>query len=221
MEDFILQNIDAYGPFAVFILLMLSGIGIPLGEEVVVIMAGALIQGGELPVWLTLICAYFGVVLADYLWFILCRHFGRPILHTPVIKRMFHPRRLLEAKHQLDQRGVGMIIMARFIPGSRATAITIAGIFDMAFWKFALATASCVLITAPLQLGLGYFFAHHFGSENPAERILQLVGLMMLIIAASFAFNLWRANRRSKKRPPRARMAWLRRFRRKKNGNGH
>ena len=69
MQEFVLSNLDIYGPIAVFALLMLSGFGIPLGEDFVVIPAGILIARGEFPLVATMLSAYFGVVIADFLWF--------------------------------------------------------------------------------------------------------------------------------------------------------
>ena len=52
MEDFYANLLGSYGPFAVFLLLMLTGIGIPLGEDVVIIPAGILAGAGTLDPWL-------------------------------------------------------------------------------------------------------------------------------------------------------------------------
>ena len=106
-----------------------------------------------------------------------------------------------------------MIVFARFIPGSRASAITVAGMLHMPFWKFAFATASCVLLTVPLQLGLGMLIAKGLGTEDTAQTFLRLLGLVMLLLAILLFWKLYRNYRASRKGAPRARAAWLRRFR--------
>jgi len=212
MEQFVDANLSTYGPLAVFLLLMLSGVGIALGEEMVTIPAGMLIATGRMDFFVTAVCAYVGIVLADFLWFGICHHYGTPFLHKKWSKRLLHPRRLLEAKHQFDSRGVWFIVIARFIPSSRTTAITVAGMFQMPFWQFAAATASCVLITVPTQLGLGYLIGKGVGTENMADLWLKTVGLVMVIVAVTLLFRWWTIRRASKHRPPRAKMSWLRRF---------
>ena len=213
MQEFVLSNLDIYGPIAVFALLMLSGFGIPLGEDFVVIPAGILIARGEFPLVATMLSAYFGVVIADFLWFWIISRYGTLLLHKRGFRRMVHPRRLLQAKHQLDRHGAWMIVFARFIPGSRASAITVAGMLHMPFWKFAIATASCVLITVPLQLGLGMLIAKGLGTEDTAQTFLRLFGLVMLLLAVLMFWKMYRNYRASRKGAPRARAAWLRRFR--------
>jgi membrane protein DedA with SNARE-associated domain len=213
MEEFVLNCIELYGPFAVFLLLMLSGIGIPLGEDFIVIPAGILVAGGHMNLELTALMAYLGVVCSDALWFTIISRYGSRLLEKRWLRRMVHPRRLLQAKHQLDKRGAWMIAFARFIPGSRSSAITVAAMLHMPFWKFAVASASCTLVTVPLQLGLGVFIAQGIGTKGTANLLLQIVGLIMLLIAFFVVGGLIRNHRKSKKGPPRAKAKWLRRFR--------
>jgi membrane-associated protein len=116
MEAWIAENLSVYGPWLVFGLLLLSGIGIPLGEEMVTIPAGVLIAQGRLEYLPIVIAGYCGIVIADLMWFHICRTLGTRLLHLRWSKRLFHPRRILQAKHQLDHRGIWVIVMARFIP---------------------------------------------------------------------------------------------------------
>lgn len=210
MEDFLIH----YGPYAVFVLLMLSGIGFTLNEELVVITAGVLVAGGQLNFWETLIAAYLGVVLSDSLWFYLCSRYGTPLLHRRWFKRLVHPRRLLEAKHQMEKKGAWVIVVARFIPASRTTAITVAGLLHMRFWKFFAVTACTTCLTAPLQIGLGVLIARSAGTHEMelVDQIRLIVGLILLMIVVLFVFNWLRSRRALSHRPPRAKMRWLRRF---------
>jgi membrane protein DedA with SNARE-associated domain len=192
---------------------MLSGVGISLGEEIIIIPAGALVGHGELGFWPTLIAAYVGVVCSDLTWFTLCHRYGTRLLHLRGFKRLVHPRRLLEAKHQLERRGAWMIVMARFIPGTRTTAITVAGMLHMPFWKFALATALCALLTSPAQVAVGMLSARVAGIESTAELIQHMLAMVMLVIAMTMIVGFYRQYVTRKRRLPRARARWLRRFR--------
>ncbi len=212
MDAFIAAYLDRYGPYAVFLLLMLTGIGVPVGEDLVVIPAGALVGHGHMQFWPTVLAAYLGVVSSDALWFGICFRYGTRLLHKRAFKRLVHPRRLLEAKHQMDRRGAWMVAMARFIPGSRTTTITVAGILHMPFWKFILATGSCALVTAPIQVGVGILSARMLGVTDTAELFQLILGLVLLSVAAMLVMGLWRRHRRSARRAPRAKAKWLRHF---------
>ena len=200
---------------------MLTGIGIPLGEELIVIPAGILLGFGDLqPWWMTAMFAYLGVVCSDCMWFTLCWTYGTPLLHKKWFKRAVHPRRLLQVKHQIEERGTWVIVMARFIPGSRTPAITAAGVLHLPFWKFALATASVTGLTVPLQLGLGYLISQGVATHESSDRILWIVAVVVGILAVLLTLAWWRQIRSHRHRPPRAKAAWLRRFRRSGRWSG-
>jgi membrane protein DedA with SNARE-associated domain len=216
MEEWINQlfsMIDpTWGPWVVFGLLLLSGIGIPLGEDIIIIPAGMIVAHGQMPLVPTLLAAYFGVVCGDLLWFIVCSKFGTKILHKKWFKRFIHPKRMLQVKYQFDKRGAWVIVLARFIPASRTTTITVAGLMHMPFFKFALPTLVCCLITAPAQLFAGWWIAESLQAKSSVELIVRLLGLVMVVVAVVWAYRLWSSHRASGKSVPRARASWLRRF---------
>lgn len=213
MEELIAGFLDSYGWLAVFLLLMASGVGLPIGEDIITIPAGALVGSGHLEFWPTLIAAYVGVVTADLLWFRVASMWGTRLLHTRFFKRLFHPRRMLEVKHQFEERGAWLIVMARFIPTSRTTTITVAGMMHMPFWKFALANSSCVVFTAPLQIGLGILIGRGMGDQSMAGMVLKLIGLVVALFACIMVLRWWLSYRAARRRPRRARASWLKRFR--------
>ncbi|MBC8523349.1 DedA family protein [PVC group bacterium] len=219
MEEWINQlfaMVDpAWGPWVVFGLLLLSGVGIPLGEDIIIIPAGMIVAHGEMPFWPTLIAAYGGVVCGDLMWFLVCSRFGTRILHKKWFKRVVHPKRMLQVKYQFDVRGAWVIVLSRFIPASRTTTITVAGMMHMSFWKFALPTFLCCLVTAPMQLFAGWWIADSFQAKSTVELVVRLVGLVMVVVAVIWTYRLWVRHSSSGKRVPRARASWLRRFQKK------
>ena len=205
-----------WGPWVVFGLLLLSGIGIPLGEDIIIIPAGMLVQQGALPLWPTIVAAYFGVICGDILWFTVCSKLGARLVHKKWFKRLVHPKRMLQVKYQFDVRGAWVVVLARFIPASRTTTITVAGMMHMNYWKFIAATASCVLLTAPMQLFAGWWIADSLQAKSTVELVVRLTGLVMVVVAAVWAYRLWSSHRSSGEKVPRARASWLRYFPKRK-----
>jgi len=212
MEDIlnhIPEYLSVYGPWGVFLLLLL-----PLGEDLIIIPAGLLIAQGHMTYWSTAVAAYVGSFISDGLWYVIGYRYGTPVLHKRWFKRLAHPRRLLQAKHQVEKRGAWVIVVSRFLPGSRTTVICTSGMMHMPFWKFALAEGVCLLITVNLQLGLGWLLGRHIiGSAQGAQVILQIAGLVVVLIVVSFAIGLITRHLASKKTAPRAKTTWLKRFR--------
>lgn len=215
MTEFITEYAD-YLPWIVLGLLLASGIGIPIGEDIVIISAGAIIgeQALGAGVWVpTLIGAVVGVATADLAWFFWCSRFGTRLLHRRFIRRFVHPKRLLQAKHQIDRRGIWVIVAARFIPGSRTPAITVAGLMHMKMWRFAVATWLCVIVTAPMQFGAGLLIGYGLASRSAFGTLQWILAGVALAVVLSVVAVLF-ARSRGKAEPPRAKAAWLRRYRR-------
>jgi membrane protein DedA with SNARE-associated domain len=218
MTEFITTYAE-YLPWIVLGLLLASSIGIPIGEDIVIIPAGIIIGEQTLgaAIWVpTLIAAIVGVATADVVWFYWCSKFGTRLLHKRFIRRVLHPKRLLQAKHQIDQRGIWFVVAARFIPGSRTPAITVAGLMHMRTWLFALATWACVLITAPMQLGAGILIGYGLASRTTFGAVQWIIAGVVLAVAIS-AIAIMFARSRGRREPPRARVAWLRRYRRSRD----
>ncbi len=205
--------LGAWSPLIVFGLLMLSGIGIPVSEDVVNLPAGILIGQGTWPLWPVFIACYVGVIGGDALWFFNLRTFGTPLLHRRWFKRFVHPKRLLQVKHQIDRRGPWVLVAARFIPGTRSPVLTAAALLHMPWRSFLLVECICCLFTVPMQVGVGYMIGRHLGSNDLAGTVTLvssvIVGVLLVSVAIPAIMQAWR----SKHPLPRAKADWLRRYR--------
>ncbi|MCP4837089.1 MAG: DedA family protein [Phycisphaera sp.] len=214
MADVIQQFLGDYGWLAMIALLLASGIGIPIGEELVNVPAGVFVGNGEMAVIPTFIAAYVGVLGGDFLWFSICRFFGRGLLKLRWFRRFVHPRRLLQAKHQFDRRGAGVLVLARFIPGTRSPALTIAALMRMPWRQFTVVEIVCCAVTTPLQVGIGILIGRGLAGQTLQTTIFTALGIIAGIVALTGLVNWVIANRRRGEGPlPRARAEWLRQHR--------
>ena len=216
MPKWIQDGIEKFGAITVFVAFVVSGIGLHLSEDLILIPAGWLSANDPKFFWELALAAYGGIVLGDLGWFLMCRTFGARLLQRKFFKRMFHPRRLLEVKYQIDQRGVLVLIAARFIPGTRTPVITMCGVLHMATWKFITVEAVCVLITAPMQMAIGWLAFHaaeQAGVTDIFHQIMIGVAVTLAVVIGLWLVHRAIEQRKSKKRPPRANVAWLRMFR--------
>lgn len=204
------ELLDNYGPLAMIVLLLASGFGIPIGEEVVNIPAGILVGQGTMHPLPVFIAAYLGVLGGDFLWFSICRHFGKRLLRQRWFRRFIHPRRLLEAKHEFDRKGGGMLILARFIPGARSPALTISALLRMSWGKFAAIEFLVCLFTVPFQVFLGYLIGRELAGSSLKTALFTGLAVVAGIIALTAIINWWRLTRKRTGRAPRARQRWLR-----------
>ena len=201
--------IGEYGPWAMIALLLASGFGVPIGEEVVNIPAGIFVGRGEINALPVYIAAYVGVLGGDYLWFSLCRTIGKSVLHRRWFKKMFHPRKLLQVKHQFDRKGAWVLVVSRFIPGTRSPALTIAGILHMPWRTFTLIELTMCAITTSLQVTIGLLIGRQLADESLSTTIFTALGVVAGIIAVT-AVATWIARSRKQEGPtPREKLIWL------------
>ena len=210
IDQRVLDAISNYGTIAVLVLLIMP----LMGEDIIIIPAGFLIGQGHLPWWSTFFCAWVGAMISDGAWYFLCYRFGTPLLHKKWFKRLAHPRRLLQAKHQIERRGAWLIVTAHFVPGSRTSTMIVAGLMHMAPWKYLTVNGGLLLVTVALQLGFGWLVAHHIvGSTSMLGKILGIAGLIAVLLIGAVLLNWWLNNRQNRTRAPRAKVTWLKRFR--------
>ena len=215
MPKWIEEGIERYGATAIFVAFVISGIGLHLSEDFILIPAGWLAAQDWALFGEFALAAYLGIVLGDAGWFWMCRTFGTRLIHTRFVKRMFHPRRLLEIKWQIDLRGAWVLLAARFIPGTRTPVITMCGVLHMSWWKLLLVEGVCVLVTAPMQMMIGWLAFHaaeKAGVTNMAHQVMVAVAVTLAVVIGLWLVHKWLDARKATRRPPRSSVRWLRVF---------
>ncbi|MBX3355523.1 MAG: DedA family protein [Phycisphaeraceae bacterium] len=225
LPEWLEEAIRKYGPVSVFFVFAGSAVGIHVNEDMVLIPSGFLAAGDPQHsvrlFWQFALFAYLGIIVGDAGWFWLCRVFGTRLLHSRWFKRLLHPRRLLEVKHQIDVRGAFVLIAARFIPGTRIPVITMCGIMHMPWWKFLAVEFSCVMITVSMQLSIGWFAAKAAESAGVTKLSHQIgiaLAVTLAVAVTMYLIHVWLRSRSRKHRTPRAAAKWLRIY--TVNGNG-
>jgi membrane-associated protein len=205
-----------YGPIAIFVAFVISGIGLHLSEDFILVPAGIFayeqyVQTGSWSWFVQAsLAAWMGIVMGDAGWIWLCRHFGGKLLGWRTFRKLIGPRTLLEVKYEMDRRGAWALLIARFIPGARTPMVTMSVVMQLSWWKILAVEAAGVLITAPLQMGIGVGVAK-IGSqfESAAHRWILYIGATLAVVGLMAVAHIAISRRRSAHRPPRAPVQWL------------
>lgn len=168
---------------------MLAGFNIPISEDILILMAGALggICGYELDFVINLyIWIFFGCWMSAWEAYWIGRLLGPKLLTLRWFKHLITPQRLEKFSQYIEKFGVFTFIVGRFIPcGVRNTLFMTSGLTKMPFKLFLLRDVGACLI-ATLTL---FYLGHQFG-EN-IQAILQtfkiyeeviLIGIVVLVI---------------------------------------
>ncbi len=185
----------------IFVLLVISGSGLPIAEEIVTVAAGVLVYNDVIdlaPAW---ILCYSGVLIADWIVVWIGRHFGRAVLHRKWVKRILHPRRLLHAHHHVHEHGPWVVAVSRFVPGSRWATLLICGMAHLPRWKVMTADALSALVTVTAQIAVGYYLSALAGSDLRLHEWLAIGGIA-LAAALIVGYVVW-YRRRGRGQAPR------------------
>jgi membrane protein DedA with SNARE-associated domain len=188
--------IGHWGYSAIFLLVMLGSIGIPVPEEAVMFLAGLLVWEKKLELSVVLIVGFLSMVSGDNLGYWAGRTYGRATIERYGQKLFISSERLDMMQKFVSRHGQVAVFLARFIPGLRFLVGPLAGIAGMSFPRFFLANIAGAAVYVPLIVAFGYATGLGFGEYiHWLERYLAkaehiVLAAIMMTAVASFA---WRA----------------------------
>jgi membrane protein DedA with SNARE-associated domain len=142
--------------------LILTGAGLPIPEEVPVIAAGVASQNGQMIPWLALLCCLVGVIIGDTILYAIGYHFGRSLLNDyHWFSRSLTPEREKKIERLIAVHGWKVFLVARLLVFIRSPVYVTAGILHIPFRRFLAIDAFCALIVVSTFFGLSYAFAAH------------------------------------------------------------
>lgn len=149
--------------------------------ETVMITAGVLAADGDLTLPLVILAGAAGSLLGDNCSYALGASLGRR-----AERRFFSSERGRQqvkwARRQLDERGMAIIIAARFVPGGRTATTFSAGTLELPWRRFLAIDAIAATLWATYVALLGYFGGAAF--ENDLWKpILTASGIAILVAA--------------------------------------
>jgi membrane protein DedA with SNARE-associated domain len=209
--DQLIRLFTEHGYLAVFGVLFISGLGLPIPEDIT-LTAGGIIAGlGYANPHVMCVIGLVGVLFGDSMMYLLGHFLGARALHLRWVSAVVTPRRYAKVQHRFDRYGNRMLFVARFLPGLRTAVFLIAGMTHrVSFARFILFDGSAALISVPFWVYLGYF-----GAENH-ELVLAwikrgesaiAVGAVVLVVVVGWLWWRRRARARSRLRAFRAHRA--------------
>lgn len=174
------QFVGHWGYTAIFVVVVLGNVGLPVPEETILALAGYLVWRGKLRLELVLVVGVVSAVVGDNLGYWLGRRYGQTALPRYARWVLGHPERLGGMQAFVARRGALAVFVARFVPGIRFTAGPLAGALGLRFAPFFIANVAGALLYVPVLVGAGYAVGFGFGAY--VERLRHLVGEMERVV---------------------------------------
>jgi len=188
---------------ALLLVLLSASLGVPIPEDVPLIAAGVILsRHPETATWAGTLCtALLGIMCGDTVLYVLGKRWGPEVCQHRWISWLITPARLEKMTSRVNRYGMWMCFFARLFMGVRAAMCITAGVTRLPFWRFLLADLAGAVLSVPLFVWLGYWFANVVPTLQTYVHVIQwgLLGIAIVIVAGSIIY--WR-RRRQRVVPP-------------------
>jgi membrane protein DedA with SNARE-associated domain len=158
--EHLIQLFAEHDYLAVFLVLLICGMGVPIPEDITLVAGGVISGLGYSNVHVMFGVGMAGVLLGDLTMFMIGRHFGERALRWRWIAFILTPERRVQVQEKFDRYGIRLVFIARFLPGLRSPVFIVAGWSRrVTLPKFLLLDGFAALISVPFWVYLGYYGA--------------------------------------------------------------
>jgi pimeloyl-ACP methyl ester carboxylesterase/membrane protein DedA with SNARE-associated domain len=166
------------GP-ALLVAVLLLALSTAVSEDLACIGAGLLVAEGRLGFAAAVFGCFAGIFIGDLLIFAAGRVFGRPAVRRAPLRWWLSERAIAESSAWFTRRGGAVVVLSRFLPGTRVPTYFSAGVLRVSSWRFTLFLLAAVAIWTPLLV----FFSQIVG-QAALERlaVLQESALLLLLV---------------------------------------
>ena len=178
MLDFLVGFFGSYGYAAVFACLVLCGLGVPVPEDITLV-SGGVISGLDLAnPHIMLVVGLIGVLFGDSTMFLAGR----------IFRKIVTPQRFSQIQRKFKQYGLGLLFVARFLPGLRSPIYLVAGMSHrISYVTFIIMDGLAALISVPVWIYLGFFFADNLDTlmtyvHDVQKAIYLVLGLLVIVV---------------------------------------
>lgn len=197
MENTFLTWLAHYGPGVLFLALALGVFGLPIPDELLLTVAGALVRQGKLDPVSTVVAAITGCLSGITLSYVVGRTVGTAALH-----RIVHvPDAAFQRAQQWFHRfGRWLLMFGYYIPAVRHCTAIAAGSAPLPYHEFALFAYTGGVIWCLSFLSFGYFAGPSWETAwHGLERMGPYIGISLLVVATVVTLLTWRRTRSSPK----------------------
>lgn len=190
--------LEAGGYIVLFGLLLACGMGLPLPEDIPLIIAGALIAKGQMQWVHAGIVAWCGIIGGDLILYYLGHRFGRNITRVPFVGKHLSEKRIDQAEKLFEKWGVLVVAVGRMFAGIRGAMVVTAGTIRYPLPRFIIADGLAALVSGGFFMVLGFLFYKHLDdifATVAKYKELVILGLGVVVIIAGGIW-WWRRKRR-------------------------
>lgn len=188
----------SYGVLAIFVVMLLKEIGVPvpIPSDLLMIGAGVQISSGAYGPLELIAALLVAVAVGGSIQFVLARSAGRAVVYRLAARVGVGADRLDRAIARIGAGGTRAVLVGLNVPGARAAVIPAAGLARMPFVPFALATVAGSLVFYGWHIALGYVVGPAAGAIVERSVTLAVAAIGALAAIGGLAWYLLRRRAR-------------------------
>lgn len=172
-----------WGYPALLVLLVLTGVGSPIPEDLLLLTAGYLVFSGVFAWPAAVAVGVAGVVISDVMLFSAGRHLAWRSLQG-ADNQVLSRARLARASGWFDRVGDRLVFVARLVPGTRAMVFLAAGVRAVPGWRFLRYDVPGAVLWVPAMLMVGHASGSRIGNLDAMVAWIGRSALWMMAMAA-------------------------------------
>ena len=196
----VFDHIARAGYPLLFGMLFSCGLGVPIPEDLPLLVAGYFVADGKMNLATAAICAWCGIMGGDCVLYMLGRLLGMEITKVPIMGTHINKDRLEKTHGYFEKYGVWVVAIGRLFAGIRGAMVLTAGTIRYTFWKFILADGAAAIVSGGLFMATGYWIRKRAGSLDEISEEIKKYQLLVLagivVLAAGFVLWQWWKNKR-------------------------
>jgi len=179
--------VGTYGYWAVFLLVAIESLGIPLPGETALILAAAYAgHSHRLSPWLIFLVAAAAAIIGDNIGYLLGAKGGYPLARRYGPKVRLDERKLKVARYLFDRHGGKVVFFGRFVSILRTYAAFLAGVSRMRWWRFAAANAAGGILWAAVYTTAAYLAGDAL--ERVSTTVAWILGGVAVVVVVAGLF---------------------------------
>ena len=192
MSEWILGLIEQSGYLGVGFLMFLETVFPPIPSEVIMSLTGIAAARGQLNLTFAIAAGTAGAMLGNILWYLAARALGHDRL-KPFVKRhgkwlTVNWRDVQNAHRWFDRYGVWIVLVGRVMPTIRSLISVPAGLLDMRFRNFVIASTVGTAIWTALLAVAGFQLRENYTDID--QWIEPLSNIVLLLLVGGYAWRL-------------------------------
>ena len=188
------ELIASWGYPAIFLIVTLGNIGLPVPEETVLIVAGYLAWQGYLQLSVVLVVGVVSAVAGDNVGYWLGRRYGQAAVERLAGWLGLGGERMASMRRFVARYGAAGVFLARFFPGLRFLAGPLAGASGLGLRPFFVANVLGAAVFVPYGVGLGYAVGYGLNTYVTEIRHVERAVLVVVLLGLVGLVG-WRALR--------------------------